>query len=132
MSAARGDLRVQRWAPARIEIPCEGFDFAGNALTMQVREYRDAPGEPLINLADSASPAEGLSVTVAVVGSLPTSTIAIRINETTLENVLPYPANGLEKGADVVLTYAIHVGSGAAKFRLVEGSFTIEAGANQA
>lgn len=132
MSAAQGDLRVQRWVPARVEIPCEGFDFTGQAMTMQVRAYRDAPGEALVSLSTTASPSEGLSVSVATVDGLPVSTIAIRINETTIEGVLPYPQSGVSAGADVVLAYAIHVGSGAGKFRLLEGSFTIEPGANAA
>lgn len=132
MSAAQGDLRVERWTPARFEIPCEGFDFTGQALTMQVRAYRDAPGAPVIDLATSDSPAEGLSVSVVTTSGLPVSTLAIRINETTIEAALPFPASGVEAGGDVVLAYAVHVGTGAAKFRFLEGAFIIVPGANQA
>lgn len=132
MSAAQGDLRVQRWSPKRFQIPCEGFDFEGQALTMQVRAYRDAPGAAVIDLATTAAPAEGLSVSTDRSGTLPVSTLDIRINETTIEGALPFPASGVEAGADVVLAYAIHVGAGAAKFRFLEGAFIIEPGANQA
>ncbi|WP_230771133.1 hypothetical protein [Sphingomonas sp. Leaf4] len=132
MTAAQGDLRVDRWAPARFEIPCIGFDFTDQPLTMQVRQYRDAPGEPLINLATNNAPAEGLSLTVDRSGTLPVTTISIRINETTLEDVLPFPVSGVAPGADVVLVYALHVGTGAAKMRFLEGNFTLVPGANAA
>ncbi len=132
MTAAQGDLRVERWTPARIDIPCIGFDFTGQQLTLQVRQYRDAPGEPLINLANSAAPAEGLSLVVDLSGTLPVTTISIRINETTLEGVLPFPVSGVAPGADVVLAYALHVGTGAAKMRFLEGNFTLVPGANAA
>lgn len=130
MSAAQGDLRVERWAPVRFEIPCIGFDLTNQPLTMQVRQYRDAPGEPLINLGDSMTPAEGLSLTVDNSGTLPVTTIAIRINETTIEQVLPFPASGVEPGADIALAYAIHAGAGVAKRRFLEGAFIIVPGAN--
>lgn len=132
MSAAQGDLYVQRWAPKQFEIPFEGFDFTGQTLTMQVRLYRDAPGDPIINLTGAASPAEGLSVVVATDEGLTTSTVHIRINETTIEGVLPFPASGVEQGDSVTLAYALHVGTGAAKRRMLEGAFIIEPGANQA
>ncbi len=131
-SVAEGPLVVQRWAPKRFDIPCEGFDFTGQPLTMQVRAYPDAPGAALIDLADTASPAEGLSVSVETVAGLTTSTIQIRINETTIENLLPFDTNGTEPGQNVVLAYAIHVGSGSAKRRFIQGNFIIEPGANQA
>lgn len=132
MTAAQGDLRVERWVPAKFDIPCIGFDLSGQALTMQVRAYRDQPGDPMLDLATTASPSEGLSVSVATAGGIPTSTIQIRINETTIEGLLPFPANGTEPGAEVVLAYALHVGAGAAKRRFLEGQFTIVPGANQA
>lgn len=132
MSAAQGDLRVQRWAPKQFEIPCEGFDFTGQNLTMQVRAYKDAPGSPLLNLVTTSSPAEGLSVTVETVEGVITSTIHIRINETTIEALLPFDENGTEPNEDVELKYAVHIGSGAAKQRFLEGAFIIEPGANQA
>lgn len=132
MTAAQGDLRVQRWAPKWFDIPCQGFDFTSQPMTLQVRAYRDAPGDPLINLDIATSPTQGISVSVETVDGLVTSTIQIRINETTLEDLLPFPANGTEPGQDIVLAYALHVGAGAAKQRFLEGAFIIEPGANQA
>lgn len=132
MSAAQGELRVQRWAPAKFDIPCEGFDFTGQPLTMQVRQFRDQPGAPLLDLVTTSSPAEGMSLSVETVAGLTTTTIQIRINETTIEALLPFPSNGTEPGGEVTLQYALHVGTGAAKRRFLEGAFIIEPGANQA
>lgn len=132
MTAAKGDLRVQRWAPAKFEIPCEGFDFTGQAITMQVRAYRDSAGDPLIDLAATTPPAQGVSLSVETVEGLATTTIQIRINETVIEGLLPFPERGGEPDQEVVLFYAVHVGSGAAKRRFLEGRFIIEAGANHA
>jgi hypothetical protein len=62
MTAARGDLRVDRWVPAVIQIPFEGFDFTTvDDLTMEVRLYPDAAGDPLISLLEDDPNEQGLS-----------------------------------------------------------------------
>lgn len=131
-TVAEGALVVQRWAPKTFDIPCEGFDFTGETATMQVRLYPDATGDPLLNLAMTTSPAQGLSISVATEDGATTSTLQIRIDETTIEALLPFPANGQDPDADVALAYALHIGSGQTKRRFLHGSFIIQPGANKA
>lgn len=135
MTAAQGDLRVERWAPVDISIPFEGFDFTTPAnLTMQVRQYPDAEGDPLLSLTAQTAPTQGLSFTVATVDGLTTSTLRICIDEATIEGLLPFPGNGTEPGASVSLSYAVHFSAAAypTKRRWLEGKFIIVPGANKA
>lgn len=123
------DLVAQRWTPFVYVLAFEGFDFTGATFAMDVRLYRDAPGAALISLTNAASNAQGISVSVATVDDVPTSTVQLRINETTLEALLLSAAGA---GKDVVCVYDLHItGGGVAKTRWVEGSFTIKAGATQ-
>lgn len=125
------DLRVQRWTPFTYAIAFP-FDFTGATMAMHVRSYRDAPGSPLINLQNATAPAQGLSVSVATVGGVTTSTVQIRIDETTIEALLPFPASGVRAGEDVPLVWDIHItGGGFAKSRWIEGAFIIKSGATQ-
>ena len=125
----RLDLTVQRWTSFVYQIDFEGLDFTGATMAMQVRLYRDAPGDPLINLTNAASNAEGLSVSVATVSGVTTSTVQIRINETTGESLL---LNAGKPGDDITLVYDLHItGGGLPKSRWLEGSLIIRAGATQ-
>lgn len=135
MTAAKGDLYLERWAPVDLSIPFEGFDFTGvSDLTLQIRDYPDAPGDPLLALAVAAPPTQGLSMAVATVGGLTTSTLRILIGEATLEALLPYPANGAGEGESIELAYAVHFSATAypTKRRWLEGAAIIVPGANQA
>lgn len=134
MTAARGDLRVERWTPVDIVIPFVGLDSTGAAGSLQVRLFPDATGDPVLNLTFATPPAEGLSMSVASVDGLTTSTLRILINEPTIETLLPFPANGLEAGGEVRLAYALHLTSTAfpKKRRWLEGAFIILPGANHA
>ncbi len=123
------DLTVQRWTPFVYQIDFEGLDFTAATMAMQVRLYRDAPGAPLISLANAASNAEGLSVAVTIVSGVTTSTVQIRINETTAEALL---LNAGKPGDDITLVYDLHItGAGLPKSRWLEGSLIIRAGATQ-
>lgn len=122
-------LVAQRWTPFVYTIDFEGIDFTGATMAMQVRLYRDAPGDPIISLVNAASNAQGLSVSVVTTEGVPTSTVQIRINETTLEAIL---LNAGLPGADVKLAYDLHItGGGFEKTRWVEGDFIIRPGATQ-
>lgn len=123
------DLVVQRWTPFAYLIDFEGVDFTGATMAMHARLYRDAAGSPLIALANTVSPAEGLSVTLATVNGLKISTVQIRINETTAETLL---LNAGKPGSDVTLVYDLHItGGGFPKTRWLEGDLIIRAGATQ-
>lgn len=123
------DLVAQRWTPFVYVIDFEGYDFTSATFASHVRLYRDAPGDPLVALANAASNAEGVSVAVATVDSVVTSTVQLQINETTLEALLLSAAG---PGTDVKLVWDIHItGGGLAKTRWLEGTFTIRAGATQ-
>ena len=123
------DLYAYRWTPFLELFPIEGIDLTGATLAMEVRPYRDAPGSALITLAPAVSSAEGLSLSVATAGGIPTTTIAVRINETTIEALLPFPASGVEPGANVSLVYDMHItATGLGKRRWFEGAFIVVPG----
>lgn len=123
------DLTVQRWTPFVYQIDFEGLDFTGATMAMQVRLYRDAPGAPLISLTNAAPNAQGLSVSVANNGGEMTSTLQIRINETTAEALL---LNAGKPGDDIRLVQDLHItGGGFPKTRWTEGDLIIRAGATQ-
>lgn len=129
ITPGRLDLAVQRWTPFVYQIDFEGLDFSAATMALHVRLYRDAPGSPLIALANAASNADGLSVSVATTEGVPTSTVQIRINETTAEALL---LNAGRPGSDVELVYDIHItGGGLLKTRWLEGRLVIRAGATQ-
>lgn len=124
-------LRAQRWTPFVYRIRFEGYDFSEATFAAQVRSFRDAPGDPLISLTTQESPsAEGISVSVETIDDAPTSTVQIRINETTLEGLLPLSTSGRPSDdPDVPLVWDLHItSSGLGKVRWLEGSFTIVAG----
>lgn len=132
MTPATEDLRAYRWTQFKELFPIEGIDLTGASFAMQVRQYPDATGDPLISLTDATSPAQGISLSVATVGGLPTSTIEVRINETTIEGLYPFPANGLEPGQEVKLAYDMHITlSSLGKRRWFQGVFIIVPGVTQ-
>ncbi len=129
ITPGRLDLTVQRWTPFVYQIDFHGLDFTGATMAMQFRLYRDAPGAPLLALANAASNAEGLSVSVVNTGGVPTSTVQIRINETTAEGLL---LNAGKPGDDIRIVYDLHItGGGFPKTRWIEGDLIIRAGATQ-
>lgn len=129
----RVNWRAHRWAPFAEKIGVRGTDLSGATLRMQLRLYRDAPGPALVDLVNAHPNGQGLSVAVETQDGVPTSTIQIRVNETTIEQLLPYPASGAEPGAEVALVWDMLVsGAGFAKARWFEGAFTIVPGATQA
>lgn len=120
------DLVAYRWTPYVYTIDFEGVDFSAATMLSHVRLRRDAPGSPIISLANASPSSEGLSVSVVTTGGVPTSTIQIRINETTLEGIL---LNAGVPGEDVVLSWDIHItGGGYPKSRFLEGRFVIKPG----
>jgi hypothetical protein len=123
-------LVVQRGTPFVYRIDFPGLDLSEAGLAAQVRLYRDQPGAPLINLAKAQAQAEGLSVTVVSDNEgVPTSTLQIRINETTIENTLPFPNNGTEPNDRVDLVWDLHLTiSPVGKRRWIEGPFIITPG----
>lgn len=123
------DLVAQRWTPFVYVIDFEGYDFSAATFLSHIRLYRDAPGDPLIALVNAISSAEGVSVSVATSGGVTTSSVQLRVNETTLESLLLGSAGA---GKDVELVWDIHItGGGLPKTRWLEGKFTIRAGATQ-
>ena len=123
------DLVVQRWTPFVFLIDFEAFDFSAATMIAEVRLRGDAPGSAIISLTNAASNAQGLSVNVETTDDIPTSTVQIRINETTLEAIL---LNAGKVGSDVVLAWDIHItGGGLPKTRWLEGSFIIRPGVTQ-
>lgn len=129
-------LVMQRWTPFdySIQLPV-GLDFTGATAAMQVRQRPDQPGSALIDLVNASSAGQGLSFThVTDEDDIVTSTLRIRINETTGEAILlnAGKAPTATKREDAVLTYDIHItGGGFAKTRWYEGTFTLRGGSTQ-
>jgi hypothetical protein len=129
ITPARVDLVAQRWSVFVDQTDFAGFDFSAATFAMHVRLRPDAPGDPLIALANAASNAQGISVSVIEVDGETVSTVQIRINETTIEGLL---LNASGAGKPVILAYDLHItGGGLEKTRMMEGSFTIQPGATQ-
>lgn len=123
------DLVVQRWTPFVYAIDFEGFDLTGATFAAHVRLYRDAPGAPIIALANDAAGLQGISVTVSVTEGIPTSAVKIQIDETTAEDIL---LNASGAGKDIVLVWDLHItATGLPKARWLEGNLIIRAGATQ-
>lgn len=129
ITPARVDLVAQRWTVFVDQTDFAGFDFSAATFAMHVRLYPDAPGDPLINLANAASNAQGISASVIEVDGETVSTVQIRINETTIEGLL---LNASAPGKSVALAYDLHItGGGLEKTRMMEGTFIIKPGATQ-
>ena len=129
------DLVVQRWTPFdySIQLPV-GLDFTGATAALQARLRPDAPGDPIIGLVNASSAGEGLSFTHETDEGVVTSTLRIRINETTAEAILlnAGKAPSVDHREDVRLSYDIHItGGGFAKTRWYEGVLTIRGGSTQ-
>jgi hypothetical protein len=122
------DLIAYRWTPFVYVIDFEGLDFSAATFAMDVRLYRDAPSA-VLSLGNAASNAQGISCSVATVEGVPTSSVQIRINETTLEPLL---LNAGAPGQDIKVAQDLHItGGGFPKTRWTEGAFIIRAGATQ-
>lgn len=141
MTAATLALTAERWTPFKDTLECQGLDLTGGTFALQIRSYRDAPGDPLVSLTNQTAGTQGLSVVVSTVDDMPVSVITIQINETTIEGLLPFAVtSGVANrkaatvtdptASDVKLAYDLHVtATGIPKQRFVEGTFTIKAGA---
>lgn len=123
-------LVVQRGTPFVYHIEFPGLDISEADFAAQVRLYKDQPGAPLINLAKAHPLAEGLSATLSTSDETGlASTLQVRINETTIENLLPFPANGTEPNERISLVWDLHMTiSPIGKRRWLEGSFVIAPG----
>lgn len=135
ITPGRLDLVVQRWTPfdRSIQLPV-GLDFTGATAALQARLRPDAPGDPIISLVNASSAGEGLSFTHVTAEGVVTSTLRIRINETTAEGILlnAGKAPSVDRREDVRLSYDIHItGGGYAKTRWYEGVLTIRGGSTQ-
>jgi len=125
-------LRAYRWQPYVETLDFVGYDFTGATMAMQLRLYPDATGSSLLSLVNASSALQGLSVAVVTTGGVPTSTVQIRIDETTLEALLPWPASGLKPGEDLTLYHDLVItGGGLPKTRWLQGPFILTPGVTQ-
>lgn len=123
IQAANEPLAGGRNVSFKDTITIEGADLSAATLRMQVRLYPDAAGAALVDLTETASPAQGLSVSVDVSGLLPVSTIEIRMDKATMQAL---PA-AKKLGGDRELAYDLVVsGGGFDEAIWFEGSFTVE------
>ena len=121
---ARLPLGGRRWQPYVKTLRFSGVDLTGADLRLQVRLYRNAPGQPVIDLVTVTNGnAEGLRlVSVEMVDDRPVSTVAIKINETTIEGLVFLG----EAGDDTVLAYDLQITPvGGYKQVWVEGEFWV-------
>ena len=128
----RLDLHAYRWTPFVFSIAFDGVDLTAAGLKADIRLYPDAPGDPLISLANAASPAQGMSIAVDLSAAAPVSVVEIRIGEATLEALLPFASNGTEPGKPVTLAWDLHITlSPIGKVRWLEGQFILHPGVTQ-
>ena len=123
-TAARLSIAADRVGACVRTFIFRGIDLTGVALAMQVRLRPDTPGAPLIDLATvTVANAQGLRMTgVETVAGVPTSTVILRINETTMKDAAKVPYFG-EPGSASVLSYDLIGTFGGDKRRLVFGKF---------
>lgn len=112
-------------------LPVIGIDYTGASFAMHVRNDYGDTGDPIIEIGDSVSGSEGLSVTYGdyadpVTGeTVQASIIRIKINETTIEGI----DLAVDEADDLRLVYDIHLTpSGGSKFVLCRGPFIITPG----
>lgn len=141
-------LGADRWTPFVVTFRMKGVDLTDAILSAQIRLLPDAPGEPLVDLAQVFSSAsEGVRIiyagtdTVAnhiaagrlssvpdgmiVSDSLALTLIGMRVNETTMEGLPDAP----KAGDDMNLAWDIHITpSGSFKERPMYGPFLVRAG----
>lgn len=136
-STAPLPLVANRWEPFVYEIRIEGLDLTNATFVAQVRRTRDTSEAPFADLSTVASVrTEGITIVSvgnenidfggeAGVVNVPVTTISMRINETTVEN-MPKPD---EIGEDVSYYWDGQVTpSGGTKYRFAEGPFVVHAG----
>lgn len=121
-------LTGNRWTPFVQDIAVTGVDLTGATFRAQLRLQPGTPGDPLVDLQNATAGSEGVSVQVATVDSTTTSTITLRINETTMEG-LPEPDSPAD---DLALWWDIQVTrSGYSKAVWFRGPFTVLPGVTQ-
>lgn len=122
------DLLLLRWQPFKYTIDFVGYDFTSATFKAEFRAFRDAPDPALISLANAASPDQGISVSVATTGGIPTSTVEIRITEATIE-ALPFTN---PRGTDFDMVWDLVIdGGGLPKSRWIEGNAPVHGGSTQ-
>jgi hypothetical protein len=127
-------LSADRWTAfvASLTFRKDGadVDLSGAAMRLQIRTRPDAAGSALIDLGVvGTSSAQGIRIfDPVVVDGHDTTTIGIRVNETTMEG-LPFPA---DRGADLKLFWDLHVTpAGGLKQRWMAGDFIVRAGVTE-
>lgn len=132
MSAPQIDLLVNKRVPFDITIPEMGVNYAGAAVSAQVRVSPGDQGTPLVSLSAASPPSQGVSVTYDAdypdpEGQLPdgASIVRIIVSEATLEGI-PY---GADPAKLIQLHYDVHLTpSGGTKFVFCAGKFIIDPG----
>lgn len=126
-------LVAGRWVPFVYDIDIVGIDLTSATFAAQVHESKDRTAvPPRASLATQTTDVEGVRLTgVVTTDSVPTSTIRIRINEATMEDMDVANDSGTS-GADGNAFWDMHITpSGGTKFLAFEGTFTIRAGVTQ-
>lgn len=124
---AKVDLRAYRGVPFSDVTAYYAVDYSTASFVMEIRATRDQNGPPLVSLSRASSPVQGVSATVVTPSGIPISSVAIRIDETTIEAL----AFTRPRGGDLLLFYALDIsGGGHDKARRMQGCFIVEASAN--
>lgn len=126
MTPAQAQLTALRYQPFIYAIDIVGFDWSAATLALQVRSDRAAPGTALVDLSRATAGTQGLSTTVATTGGVPTTTLTIQIDQTTIDALPGFPD---DPNALVQLRYDLVVTpAGGVKQRWLEGVFAISEG----
>lgn len=128
MAAGRLSVLVNRWQPNFIEIDFVGYDFTGATFKSEVRDYWDAPDPARIVLSNAPAGTQGISVAVVTTDSIPTSTVTLQFDETTIEGLPFSNPRGTDPEFVWDLTIDPTVGE---KLRWLEGPFVVHGGSTQ-
>lgn len=100
------NLTALRNAPFDATISIVGVDYTGASLVRFALFYNPDDATAALSLdTATVAPAEGWSMSVSTTGGIPTTVFTIRINKSTIDTHLPWPANGTEPGATTALNY---------------------------
>ena len=143
VTTGRRDLVANRWEPFVHVFRYEGQDLTGATIIGSVRDRRDGGFERVALATVGSVATEGFTIVsvanedidfggdVGVV-NVPVSTISMRINEATMEamGTATLAAGAQEAGDDGNIWWDKQITpTGGVKYRSLEGTFTLKAGA---
>lgn len=100
-------LPVRREQPFFYEFEIEALDLTGYTFRSEWRANRETTGDAAVELTSATAPDEGISVSVETVEGIPFSTIQYRVDEATINALIPFvtPSNRPNRTPGDLVTY---------------------------